>query len=200
MTGVFPAAAPPGRIDVRTVRALFTRSDYDRLPEGFPAQLVSGSLVKEPSPTHGHQSLVVAVLRALLPLLPDARVNPGPVDVPIGRHDVFQPDVAVYGEAPPSGASGEAIPAVVFEVLSPTSRVRDRGVKRRKYLAAGVREVWTLDPLERVIEVWTAAGRGVSRGGEPARSEAILGFSLVPERLFGDDPPSRDYEEPPDVL
>jgi hypothetical protein len=36
------------------VRALYTRADYERLPEGFPAQLVRGQLVKEPAPRCGH--------------------------------------------------------------------------------------------------------------------------------------------------
>lgn len=34
--------------------ALFTRADYDQLPEGFPAELVEGCLVKERAPTFDH--------------------------------------------------------------------------------------------------------------------------------------------------
>ncbi len=37
----------------------FTRDDYLRLPEGFPAELIQGQLVKEPAPTSDHQGLVV---------------------------------------------------------------------------------------------------------------------------------------------
>jgi Uma2 family endonuclease len=173
-----------GKIAVRTVRARYTRSDFDRLPEDFPAQLVRGALVKEPGPTSGHQSRVVSVLAALLPLVPQGRVKPGPFDVPIGEYDVFQPDVAVYAEPPPEDRRGESVPEVVFEVLSPTSRRRDAGYKRRRYLEAGVREVWLLDAEEGAVEVCTADGRSIFRGSEAARSTAIRGFLLVPAELF----------------
>ena len=45
--------------------ALFTRIDYNRLPQGFPAQLIEGAFVEEPAPTYGHQN-VVGRLRDLL--------------------------------------------------------------------------------------------------------------------------------------
>ena len=38
----------------------FTRRDYEALPEGFPAQLVDGFLVREPSPSYGHQLVQTA--------------------------------------------------------------------------------------------------------------------------------------------
>ena len=36
----------------------FTRADYMALPEGFPAQLIRGQLIKEAAPTPWHQVLV----------------------------------------------------------------------------------------------------------------------------------------------
>ncbi len=44
----------------------FTRADYDRLPEGFPAQLIEGFLVKQPAPTYGHQALVLELALKLV--------------------------------------------------------------------------------------------------------------------------------------
>ena len=38
---------------MRPVSTLFTRADYDRLPEGFPAQLIHGWLVRDPAPSYG---------------------------------------------------------------------------------------------------------------------------------------------------
>ena len=35
----------------------FTLREWMALPEGFPAQLFDGQLVREPSPTYGHQDL-----------------------------------------------------------------------------------------------------------------------------------------------
>src|SRR5687767_10686396 len=102
---------------MKTVDELFTRADYASLPEGFPAQLVEGFLVKDPSPTYGHQTLMSCILRALFLHADPRRVLPAPVDVPIDERNVFQPDVAVFREKPPANASGVLIPLVAIEIL-----------------------------------------------------------------------------------
>lgn len=43
---------------------------------------------------------------------------------------------------------------LAVEVLSRSSRVYDREVKRAAYFALGVRQLWLVDPLTRAIEVW----------------------------------------------
>lgn len=170
---------------METMPALFTRRDYDALPEGFPAQLVRGRLVKEASPVYGHQTLAFRIAKALDHLLPEDRIFVAPVDVPIDEHNVYQPDVSVFSQVPPPGARCLLVPIVVFEVLSPSSRRRDRGVKCRNYLAAGVLEVWIVDADERSIEVHTSGGRVAARETQSAASHAIPGFALVPAALFG---------------
>ena len=49
------------------------------------------------------------------------------------------------------------VPVVVIEVLSPSTRKRDRHRKRPAYLAHGVREVWVIDEDARIVERWTSA-------------------------------------------
>ncbi len=48
-------------------------------------------------------------------------------------------------------------PLLVVEIASASTRRRDRHRKRPAYLTHGVREVWTVDKEERVIERWTSA-------------------------------------------
>lgn len=48
------------------------------------------------------------------------------------------------------GARGA--PDLVVEILSPSTRSRDRGIKLRQYEAAGVRYYWIVDPRARTIE------------------------------------------------
>jgi Uma2 family endonuclease len=79
---------------------------------------------------------------------------------------------------------GTEVPAVVFEVLSPSSRRLDAGVKRKRYLAAGVEEVWLVDPESKGVEVHTRAGVDAAVGSDVVRSAAVPGFELVPDRLF----------------
>ncbi len=162
----------------------FTRALYDRLPEGFPAQLVDGRLVRDPAPTGGHQALVGALYLALAPLVGLKRALLSPVDVALDETNVLQPDLAVYATPPPLDRRHAEIPAVVFEVLSPSSRHFDRRVKAGKYLAAGVREVWLVDPERETVEIRTIDGRRVFRGESGARSAILADFVVVPRDLF----------------
>src|SRR5262245_5840405 len=81
-----------GRKDVAT---LFTRADYERLPEGFPAQLIEGELVRDPSPSYGHQRIATEFFRRFLDLVGSRRVPLTPMDVGLDDHNGFQPDVVV---------------------------------------------------------------------------------------------------------
>ncbi len=53
-------------------------------------------------------------------------------------------------------------PDLVVEVLPPSNREYDRTLKRKRYLASGVGELWIVDADERTIEVW--------RQGQQART------------------------------
>lgn len=63
------------------MRSLFTRKDYDLLPEGFPAQRIEGFLLRSPAPTYGHQGVVNRLLAALFEHVPVNYVHPSPLDV-----------------------------------------------------------------------------------------------------------------------
>ena len=163
----------------------FTRALYDRLPEGFPAQLVDGALLHDPAPMRGHQALVGALFLAVAPLVGLQRAFVSPVDVPLDDLNVLQPDLAVWDAPPPLDHREAEIPCAVFEVLSPSNRLLDRKVKAGKYLAAGVREVWLVDPEDETVEIRSREHRRVHRGSDEARSAAIEGFAVVPAALFG---------------
>ena len=98
----------------------FTQVDWERLPEGFPAQLIQGQLVKEPAPTYRHQRLAARVRFALLSLLGPDRVPDTPSDVAVDHENVFQPDVVVL-RAPADDASHYVgVPLLAVEVLIAT--------------------------------------------------------------------------------
>jgi len=171
------------------MRTRYTRAEFDLLPEGFPAQLISGHLVKEPAPTYGHQRLVASLRDALVPWVGPDLVVIAPTDVVLDELNVFQPDVVVLRELPPLDQSDVGIPRVAFEVLSPTSARRDREVKLRRYLSAGVEEVWLLDASTASIELWwpDAMQRFVDQA--EATSRVIPGFRLIPARMFAPPQP-----------
>jgi Uma2 family endonuclease len=169
---------------MRPVATLFTRADYERLPEGFPAQLIHGWLVRDPAPTYGHQSLQMDLVLMLSPLVGRGRLVVAPSDVGIDDYNVFQPDILVLRTPPRRTAHDVGIPLVAFEVLSPSTAKRDRGVKRRRLLAAGAAEVWIVDPDTKTVERYDAGGCFKASGGEAVASNAVPGFSILPERLF----------------
>ena len=168
---------------------LITRKDYEALPEGAPYELHEGMLVKQPSPRYGHQRLLSVMLHRLTELLGTARVVPGPVDVLIDELTVFVPDIVVLEDVPSDDAQYVGVPLVVFEILSPSARNRDRGFKTRRLLGLGVKEVWLIDGAKQVIEIVTCDGARLFREDEAARSDIIADFALVPSTLFA---PSHD--------
>lgn len=166
------------------MQQLFTRADYARLPEGYPAQLVEGCLVKDAAPTYGHQRTQSRLHVALTQLVHPDLVLMSPVDVVLGEHDVYQPDLVVLRRAPPLTQSDVGIPLLAIEILSPSTYRRDREVKTRHLLAAGVEEVWLVDPDEEAVEVHTTGEILQAREAARLTSNALPGFTLTPRDLF----------------
>ena len=169
---------------MKAMPTLFTRALYDQLPEGFPAQLIEGQLVKEPAPTYGHQRFEGRIFQRLLSLVGPDRALTSPVDVVIDDLNVYQPDLVVLREPANDEKSNVGIPLLAIEVLSPSTQHRDREVKRHRLLAAGVREVWLVSAEERTIELWTVDGAEEARDASQLTSRALPGFTLSPDELF----------------
>ncbi|MDJ0521735.1 MAG: Uma2 family endonuclease [Planctomycetota bacterium] len=164
--------------------ALFTRRDYEALPETMRVHLLDGVLVKDDVPRFGHQRIQMRIVHALIRLLGVEHVAAAPVAVIIDDLNVFEPDIVVLEEPPPDDAKDVGVPLAVIEILSPSTRARDREFKTRRYLGLGVKEVWLVDPDSQSVEVFDLDGSRVAGGDESARSRAIEGFVLVPGELF----------------
>lgn len=71
---------------------------------------------------------------------------------------------------------------LVIEIVSPESRLRDRGEKLAEYEAAGVREYWLLDPDEKRADFYVLGDDGRYERRRPQRgrylSEVLIGFEL----------------------
>ena len=70
-----------------------------------------------------------------------------------------QPDLFVLPYLPPDRAdwSGFPNPALVIEVLSPSTARFDRVVKRRRFQRAAIPEYWVVDLDARAVERWRPA-------------------------------------------
>ncbi|HLM84761.1 MAG TPA: Uma2 family endonuclease [Solirubrobacteraceae bacterium] len=78
------------------------------------------------------------------------------------------------------------IPDVVIEVLSPSTRANDLGVKREMYMRSGVRELWLVDPDARTVTRVRpdAAPDEVLGEGSTLTSELLEGFAIDVARIF----------------
>jgi len=81
-----------------------------------------------------------------------------PLTVHLRDDRVMEPDITFVraDRLDIIGSDGRihAPPDLVVEVLSPSNRDYDRTLKRKRYLASGVAEVWIIDADEDTIDVW----------------------------------------------
>ena len=124
--------------------------------DGKRYELIRGELFVTPSPTPRHQRASRELLVQLMAYFHGrslAEVFTAPTDVILTRHDVFVPDLVVVAD--PASVTHRAIerpPLLVVEILSPSTRKVDRGLKAQRYAELGVVHYWILDAEERRLE------------------------------------------------
>ena len=156
----------------------FTVRDYLELPEGFPAQLIRGHLVKSPSPTWGHQWVVGRLHALLLPLVGPDRVVVSPIDLFLDRRNVLQPDLLVVREPLGPEVRRARNPQIAMEVLSPGTMRYDRVVKPGIYLRHGLDEIWLVDLRGPSIEIRRPGGAVRFGPDEEAVSTSVPGLRI----------------------
>jgi Uma2 family endonuclease len=135
--------------------------DYARIPpDRNRYELLDGDLCVTPAPSPLHQR-VSKRLQRLLEAYFEARglgeVFSAPIDLILTNQDVVQPDIVVVTN--PAQVSARAIegpPALVVEVLSPSTRDHDRTAKARRYAALGIAHYWLVDPDSSRVECYRA--------------------------------------------
>ncbi|MGI6362997.1 MAG: Uma2 family endonuclease [Bacillota bacterium] len=139
----------------------FTYQDYLELPEepGYRYEVLAGELVKEPSPIVVHQRICRELEFILLLYFrktdPLGEIFFAPLDVTLGDFTVVQPDILFI-----SGTQKDIVketridgaPRLVVEIISETSRRKDRLRKRQIYQEAGVQHYWLVDSYEKTFE------------------------------------------------
>jgi len=142
-------------------RSIWTVRDLERLPsDGNRYEILHGELFVTPLPTTGHQAVAASLTIAIGSW---CRQHTGwavyaPGGVHVSETTWLEPDLAVYPTPNHTALSWREMPPplLVVEVLSASTRKRDRHRKRPAYLAHGVGEVWIVDQKARLIERWTS--------------------------------------------
>lgn len=161
--------AKPGN----TARVVLTYDDYCALPDdGQRHEILDGELAVTPAPAPSHQEVVANLLgelRAHVTARGLGKVYPAPIDVILARTSVVQPDLVFVRAERLSLVTARAIegpPDLVVEVLSPTTRARDRGPKLKLYARFGVPHYWLLDDRARRLTAYELAGTTYRQAAE----------------------------------
>lgn len=110
----------------------------------------------------------------------------GEVGYRLSEHTLRAADVAFHLERPPAALGfATAIANLVAEITSPTDTWPALGQKALAWLAAGVREVWLLEPPTRTVSLRHGDGRSHVFQGETHIVSGVLDdLSLRPADLF----------------
>lgn len=129
-----------------------TVTDYLKLPEGAPFELIEGNLVKVPAREYGHQD-VVTLLVSRMRIFADeynlGKVVVAPTDVYLDDENVFQPDILFVAKENLVRIERDGIhgpPDLVIEILSPNNAYHDFTIKFHHYEKHGVKEYFIVDP------------------------------------------------------
>lgn len=170
-------------------------------PEEGRAELVAGTLVREPPPGEGHGGIAADVATLLNPFVREHGL--GRVFVESGYvlasdpDTVRGPDVSFVSArrlatAARRGPYVVGAPDLAVEVVSPKDSRRDVAEKVAEYLGAGAEAVWVIDPRHQAVTVHlpelrpTTLGRGETLSGDPY----LPGLRLPVADLFAFQPPS----------
>jgi Uma2 family endonuclease len=137
-------------------------SDLQVTPDdGRRYELVRGELLVTPSPTALHQRVSKRLYGVLLNYFEGRTIGEvfyAPLDVILTNQDVFVPDLLVVADPDTVSRRGiERPPLLVVEILSPSTRRQDRGVKAQRYAELGVLHYWIVDPEARRVECYRLA-------------------------------------------
>lgn len=139
------------------VKRKFGYADLAGMPDDlFIREILNGELVVTPAPSPMHQRVSKRLQRQLEAYFEAQGIGEvfnAPLDAIMGPHDVVEPDLLIVTDsAAISRRAIEGPPALVVEILSPSTAARDRTVKTRRYAAAGVQHCWLVDIESRRVE------------------------------------------------
>jgi len=113
-----------------------------------------------------------------------------PLDVILTPHDVVEPDLIVVTDAQQISRRGiEGAPAIVVEILSPSTADRDRALKAKRYEATGVPHYWVVDVDAQRLDCYRLSGdsyvlAATAIGGEPLQHQDWPDLRIDPGAIW----------------
>ena len=144
---------------------------WDTPDDGKRYEVLDGALYVTPPPGWGHQysgDTLFGHLWSHIRAHDLGRIVTAPVGVVLDDENGVEPDIVFVskerlGIITEKGVIGA--PDLIVEVLSPGTQSRDRGVKMRRYAAAGVPHYWLLGYRRRRLEAYRLGSGGYALTG-----------------------------------
>lgn len=173
-------AAHPSHMESRPMdrsggaRETWSWAEYARLPDdGNRYEVVDGDVLVTPAPTPYHQKVILRLAVRLIDYVEPLGLGwvLQDVDLLLATGQFLRPDLVVVPTRMRDSLTDrgvEAPPALVVEVVSPSSRRIDCVLKPRRYLESGVPEYWAVDPRRGTVWMWD-----LERGAHAPREEKV---------------------------
>ena len=139
----------------------YTVDDYRALPEDQRVELIDGVFYDMVTPPFLHQRIVGEIYRQIANFIMERGgscqpfVSPVDVQLDCDEKTMVQPDVGILCHEDKIKKWGVyGAPDFVLEIISPSTKRKDCTKKLSKYMDAGVREYWILDPYQKKLIVY----------------------------------------------
>lgn len=143
----------------------YTLEDYYALPDERRAELIDGVIYDMSSPTLVHQDIAGSVAFQLKEQIHrrggNCKVRFAPVDVQLDCDDktMVQPDVLILCDRDKERRWGIlGAPDFVLEVVLDSTKKKDYFIKMAKYMNAGVKEYWIINPFSKELTTYDFTG------------------------------------------
>lgn len=148
----------------------YTLEDYHNMPEDRRAELIDGVIYDMASPSPLHQMIAGMVYARILAFIEKNKgdcipfIAPADVQLDCDDRTMVQPDVFILCKQDRLRRFGICgAPDFVLEIISGSTRKKDMTVKLTKYMEAGVKEYWVIDPEKRLLIVYIGEEEGIPR-------------------------------------
>ena len=139
----------------------YTLEDYYQFPDDVRLELIDGVIYYMASPTSAHQLIGGYIYSRLLQhvLNNGGKCMPmiAPMDVQLDCDEktMVEPDVLIVCDRDKIiNRCVYGAPDFIIEILSKSTKKKDSVIKLNKYLNAGVREYWMIDPTKKKVIVY----------------------------------------------
>lgn len=164
----------------------YTVEDYYNWPEDERIELIDGVIYYMSAPSIKHQELIGEIDFILKSFVKKdkgkCKVFGVPIDVQLDcdNKTMVQPDITIVCEKDKFTKQNLfGAPDFVLEVLSPSTRKKDMTIKLNKYVNAGVREYWIVDPKKETVIVYE-----IGAGEEDMQVSFYTFENQIPVHIF----------------